>query len=64
MTDLDRFLLRLRRAALRCYEAGLYAMLLAMLAAVSFAAASAAADTEDESTQCGNIQSSPAVMNR
>lgn len=64
MTDLDRFLLRVRRAVLRCYEAGLYAMLLAMLAAVGFAAASAAAEAEQEGLQCGNIQSSPAVMDR
>lgn len=64
MTDLDRFLLRVRRAVLRCYEAGLYAMLLAMLAAVGFAAASAAAEAQDDSVQCGNIQSNPAVMNR
>jgi hypothetical protein len=64
MTDLDRFFLRLRRAVLRCYEVGLYAMLLVMLAAVTFAAASAAAEADDEGAQCGNSQSSPAVRNR
>lgn len=64
MSDLDRFFLRLRRAVLRCYEAGLYAMLLAMVAAASFAAATTAADADDDAIQCGNIQSSPAVMER
>lgn len=58
MTDLDRLLPRLRRAVLRGYELGLYAMLLAMLAGAAIAAA------EADDAQCGNSLSSPEVINR
>jgi hypothetical protein len=62
MTDRPRFSLRLRQRALRCYELGLYAVLVAMALAVALPAA--ALDTDDDSPQCGKAQSSAVVMNR
>lgn len=62
MTDRPRFSLRLRNRALRCYEVGLYAVLVAMTVAVGLPAA--ALDVDTEAAQCGNAQSSALVMNR
>ena len=61
MTDRQRFLWRLRQRALRVYEILLYLSLGGMIVAIALPSAGAA---DDEATQCGNIQSSPAVMNR
>lgn len=58
MTDLQRLLLRLRRRAVRSYELLLYALLLAVTFAVAHAAAAGAADD----VQCGQIQSSTPVI--
>jgi hypothetical protein len=62
MTPFSRLAWRLRRHLLRCYELGLYVLLLAMMLAVALPALSA--DTPDESVQCGNIQSSAVVITR
>jgi hypothetical protein len=62
MTDRPRFSLRLRQRALRCYEIGLYAVLVAMALAVGLPAA--ALDFEDDAAQCGKAQSSALVMTR
>jgi hypothetical protein len=61
MTDHQRWLHRLRLRALQYYEYLLYAMLLALAGGVALAAAPPA---QDDSAQCGNIQSSAAVMTR
>lgn len=62
MTKFSRFAWRVRQRALRWYEIGLYALLLAMALAVALPAASS--EAEDVPAQCGNIQSSPTVMTR
>ncbi|HEX2543509.1 MAG TPA: hypothetical protein VHL79_01430 [Ramlibacter sp.] len=62
MSSLSRFALRLRRRALRWYEIGLCAALLAM--AVALALPSSSAEAGDEGVQCGNIHSSTVVMQR
>lgn len=62
MSPFSRFLFRLRQRALRWYEIGLCAALLAMAFAVLVPPAAAGAD--DEGVQCGNIQSSTVVMLR
>jgi hypothetical protein len=61
MTEHQRLFLRLRQRALQCYEYLLYAMLLALAGGVALTASSAA---QDESAQCGKIQSSAAVISR
>jgi hypothetical protein len=61
MTDTERVLLRLRQRALQCYEYLLFAMLLALAGGVAWTASSAA---QEDAAQCGNIQSSAAVMTR
>lgn len=61
MTEHQRLFLRLRQRALQCYEYLLYAMLLALAGSVAVTASSAA---QDEAAQCGNIQSSAAVISR
>jgi len=62
MKPISRLVVRLRQQALRCYEIGLYALLLAMAAAVAMPVSSA--EAEDAPVQCGNIQSSAVVMAR
>jgi hypothetical protein len=62
VSDFSRFALRLRQRALRWYELGLCAALLAMVFAVALP--SSAPDAEDAPAQCGNIQSSTVVMHR
>lgn len=62
MSAFSRFTLRLRRRALRWYELGLCAALLAMVGAVALPAPAEAEHAS--SVQCGNIQSSTAVMHR
>lgn len=62
MTAFSRVLFRLRQRALRWYEIGLCAALLAMAGAVLLP--SSAANAEEEGVQCGNIQSSTVVMLR
>jgi hypothetical protein len=59
MTDLQRFLHRLRRRALQFYELLLYGALVAMAAAVAL---SASGGEPDDATQCGKAQSSAEVM--
>jgi hypothetical protein len=59
MTDRQRLFLRLRQRALQCYEYLLYAMLLALASGVALTAAAAA---QDDPAQCGNSQSSAAVI--
>ena len=60
MTPRHRFFLRLRQRAVYCYELLLYALLLALVVATGLASSPANADD----VQCGNIQSSAAVMVR
>jgi hypothetical protein len=62
MSPLSRFTLRLRQRALRWYEIGLCAALLALALAVALP--SSASESEDEAVQCGNIQSSTVVMHK
>ena len=62
MTDLSRFALRLRRRALRCYELGMFAMLVAL--ALSAGLPASGAPAAPAAAQCGNIQSSTVVMQR
>lgn len=62
MTRLHRFALRLRQQAVRWYEIALCATLLALALAIS--APSTANEGAEEAVQCGNIQSSTAVMHR
>jgi hypothetical protein len=62
MTDRPRLSLRLRNRALRCYEIGLYAVLVAMAFAVALPAP--AVDAGDDGVQCGKAQSSTVVMHR
>ncbi len=63
MTPTQRFLHRLRRRALRAYELGLYATLLALALSVVWPGdAPAFADADDP--QCGQIQSSAVVMRK
>jgi hypothetical protein len=57
MTDLPRFLLRLRRRAVHWYELFLYALLLALAIGVALAASPAG-----DEAQCGSIPSSTGVM--
>ena len=60
MSPTRRFLLRLRRRAVYCYELLLYALLLALTLAVALAGGPAGAGE----AQCGNIQSSTVVIPR
>jgi hypothetical protein len=62
MTVRPRISLRLRQRALRCYELGLYAVLVAMAFAVGLPAV--AVDLDEEAAQCGKAQSNALVMNR
>jgi hypothetical protein len=62
MTQRPRISLRLRQWALRCYEIGLYTVLLAMAMAVGLPAAPS--DGEADAVQCGKAQSSALVMSR
>ena len=59
MTKLHRLAPRLRQQALRWYEIGLCATLLALSLAIA-----APGELADDAVQCGNIQSSTVVMNR
>ena len=59
MSNGARFLLRLKRRAMRGYELLLYALLLALALAVAHAAAAGGEDA-----QCGQIQSSTPVIAR
>ena len=61
MTDLSRFLLRLRRRALQCYDLLLYVMLVA-LALVAFVPASG--EAQDDAVHCGKNQSSTVVITK
>ena len=63
MTDFSRLALRLRRRALRCYEIGMFAMLIALAAAAAMPP-SESADALAAAAHCGNIQSSTVVMQR
>ena len=58
MTTSRRFLMRLRRRAVYCYELLLYALLLALTFGVLLAGSPAGA----ADAQCGNIHSSAAVI--
>ena len=62
MTDLTRFLHRLRRRALQCYDLLLYAMLVALgiLAAVP----AASNEPQEDPIHCGKNQSSTVVIVR
>jgi hypothetical protein len=62
MTQRPRFSLRLRQRVLRCYEVGLYAVLLGMALAVVLPSVATGAD--DDTPYCGNAQSSAAVITR
>ena len=62
MIPSSRLAIRARQQALRCYEIGLYALLLAMAGAVALPASPA--EAEEVPAQCGNIQSSAVVMTR
>jgi hypothetical protein len=62
MSTFSRSLFRLRQLALRWYEIGLCAALLAMAGAVAFP--SSAVQREEADVQCGKIQSSTVVMQR
>ena len=59
MSNAARFLLRLKRRAMRGYELLLYALLLSLALAVAHAAVAGG-----EELQCGQIQSSTPVMAR
>jgi hypothetical protein len=62
MTDRPRFSLRLRQRVLRCYEVGLYALLIGMAAAVVLP--TVVSGSEDDAAYCGNAQSSAVVITR
>jgi hypothetical protein len=62
MTDLPRLLLRLRRAALQCYELLLYVMLVAL--AIVAATPASPAGAQEDAVHCGKIQSSTVVITR
>jgi hypothetical protein len=57
-----RFSLRLRQRALRCYEVGLYAALVAM--AVAVALPSVASGGDEDAAHCGKNQSNTDVITR
>jgi hypothetical protein len=61
MTDRPLFSLRLRQRVLRCYEVGLYTVLIAMALAVVLPSV---ASGSDDDAYCGNTQSSAAVITR
>lgn len=63
MTPTQRFFHRLRRRAVRLYELGLYATLVALALLVVWPGdVPAFADADD--TQCGQIQSSAVVIRK
>lgn len=62
MTPIERFFLRLRRRALRLYELGLYATLVAL--ALSLVWPGDAPAFAEADAQCGQIQSSAVVMKK
>ena len=53
---------RLRRHLLRCYEAGMFALLFAV--ALMAVVPSSSGEARAGAAQCGNIQSSPTVIIR
>lgn len=62
MSDRSRFLVRLRRRALQCYDLLLYAMLVALgiLAAVP----ASSGEAQEETVHCGKNQSSTVVITK
>lgn len=63
MTRSERFLIRLRRLALRWYEIALFTMLLGLVVAAALPAA-ADPDDADDAAQCGSAQSTAPVSAR
>jgi hypothetical protein len=66
MTAWTRLFLRLRKRALRCYEIGMLALLVAgaVVAGLPATAAAPSAAGAAAATQCGNTQSNAAVIVR
>jgi hypothetical protein len=65
MTPFSRFLLRLRRFLLRCYELGMFALLLAVAGAAFVPSAEGRAEAAAAAADyCGKAQSSAIVMSR
>jgi hypothetical protein len=62
MTDSSRFLLRLRRRALQCYDLLLYVMLLALAIVAAMPASSG--EAQDDAVHCGKNQSSTVVITK
>ena len=63
MSRFSRFLIRLRRQFLRCYEVSMSALLIAVAVAALLPTTRADAGSREEA-QCGKIQSSATVMHR
>ncbi|NNU44475.1 hypothetical protein [Ramlibacter montanisoli] len=62
MNHSSRFLLRLRRRALQCYDLLLYVMLLALAIAAAMPASSG--EAQDDAVHCGKNQSSTVVITK